>query len=75
MTEPGAGSDLQAIKLQAYQDKNGQWRLKGEKQFISNGCGEVLLVLARSEPNTNNMFGLSLFACHGGDRVKINRIE
>ncbi len=75
MTEPGAGSDLQAIKCAAYQDEEGQWRLKGEKQFISNGCGEVLLVLARSEPNTSNIFGLSLFACHGGDQVKINRIE
>ncbi|GJM28799.1 MAG: acyl-CoA dehydrogenase [Cyclobacteriaceae bacterium] len=75
MTEPGAGSDLQAIKLKAYQDKQGQWRLKGEKQFISNGCGDVLLVLARSEPDTNNMFGLSLFACHGGDSVQVNRIE
>ncbi len=75
MTEPGAGSDLQSIKLQAYQDDQGQWRLKGEKQFISNGCGQVLLVLARSEPNTSNMFGLSLFVCHGDDTVKVNRIE
>jgi alkylation response protein AidB-like acyl-CoA dehydrogenase len=75
MTEPGAGSDLQAIKMKAYQDQDGQWRLHGEKQFISNGCGQVLLVLARSEPNTSNMFGLSLFACHGGDQVKVNRIE
>jgi alkylation response protein AidB-like acyl-CoA dehydrogenase len=75
MTEPGAGSDLQAIKLNAYQDENGQWRLRGEKQFISNGCGQVLLVLARSEPNTSNLFGLSLFACLGDHSVKINRIE
>ncbi len=75
MTEPGAGSDLQAIKLKAYQDDHGQWYLNGEKQFISNGCGEVLLVLARSEPNTNNIFGLSLFACHGDETVKVNRIE
>jgi len=35
----------------------------------------VLLVLARSEPNTSNIFGLSLFACHGGEHVKVNRIE
>ncbi len=75
MTEPGAGSDLQAIKLKAYQDDHGQWYLNGEKQFISNGCGDVLLVLARSEPNTNNIFGLSLFACHGDETVKVNRIE
>jgi alkylation response protein AidB-like acyl-CoA dehydrogenase len=75
MTEPGAGSDLQAIKLKAYQDEEGQWKLNGEKQFISNGCGQVLLVLARSEPNTKNLFGLSLFACLGNETVKVNRIE
>jgi alkylation response protein AidB-like acyl-CoA dehydrogenase len=75
MTEPGAGSDLQAIRLKAFQDDNGQWRLNGEKQFISNGCGQVLLVLARSEPDTKNLFGLSLFVCHGDETVKVNRVE
>jgi len=75
MTEPGAGSDLQAIRLRAYQDDDGQWRLRGVKQFISNGNGQMLLVLARSEPDVEGMFGLSLFACHGGDRVKVNRLE
>ena len=75
MTEPGAGSDLQAIKLKAYQNDEGQWFLNGEKQFISNGCGDVLLVLARSEPNIHNIFGLSLFVCHGDETVKVNRIE
>ena len=75
MTEPGAGSDLQAIKLKAQLDDEGQWRLNGEKQFISNGCGQVLLVLARSEEGSNNMFGLSLFACHGDSTVKVTRIE
>ncbi len=75
MTEPGAGSDLQSIQLKAYQDDEGQWRLQGTKHFISNGCGDMLLVLARSEPNTKNMFGLSLFVCPGGDRVKVTHVE
>ncbi len=76
LSEPGAGSDLQSVKLEAYQDGEGQWRLRGLKHFISNGNGEVLVVLARSEPNTKNMFGLSLFACHGAnERVRVNRIE
>lgn len=76
LTEPGAGSDLQSVKLEAFQDDSGQWRLRGLKHFISNGNGEVLVVLARSEPNTKNMFGLSLFVCHGTDeRVRVNRIE
>lgn len=75
LTEPGAGSDLQSIRLKAYQDEEGQWRLRGVKHFISNGNGDMLLVLARSEPEVDGMFGLSLFACRGGDRVQVNRIE
>ncbi|MFT6733324.1 MAG: alkylation response protein AidB-like acyl-CoA dehydrogenase [Polaribacter sp.] len=75
LTEPHAGSDLQSAKLKAYQDEDGNWFLNGTKCFISNGCGDVLLILARSEPNTNNMFGLSMFACHGGDKIKVGRIE
>jgi alkylation response protein AidB-like acyl-CoA dehydrogenase len=76
LTEPGAGSDLQSVKLEAYQDSEGQWRLRGLKHFISNGGGEVLVVLARTEPGTRNMFGLSLFVCHGAnERIRVNRIE
>ena len=51
LTEPDAGSDLQSVKLRAYQDADGNWFLHGVKRFITNGCGEVLLVLARSEPD------------------------
>ncbi|MCG8318037.1 MAG: acyl-CoA dehydrogenase family protein [Cytophagales bacterium] len=75
MTEPGAGSDLQAIQLKACQDEDGQWRLNGVKQFISNGCGDMLLVLARSEAGSKDMFGLSLFVCPGGDKVQITHVE
>ena len=75
LTEPGAGSDLQAIRLQATEDESGQWRLKGVKHFISNGNGDVLLVLARSEPDTPGMFGLSLFAVDGSRGVQVARIE
>ncbi len=45
LTEPDAGSDLQAVRLSAHQDEDGTWRLNGVKRFITNGCGEVLLVL------------------------------
>ena len=50
LTEPDAGSDLQAVRLRAHQDDEGNWYLNGVKRFITNGCGEVLLTLARSEP-------------------------
>ena len=75
LTEPDAGSDLQAVKLHAYQDENGNWFLRGVKRFITNGGGEVLLVLARSEAGTKDGRGLSMFACHGDDTVVVRRIE
>jgi alkylation response protein AidB-like acyl-CoA dehydrogenase len=75
LTEPDAGSDLQAVKLQAYQDENGRWFLKGVKRFITNGNGNVILVLARSEPGTKDGRGLSMFVCYGDETVKVRRIE
>lgn len=75
LTEPDAGSDLQAVKLHAWQDENGQWRLRGMKRFITNGNGDILLVLARSEAGTKDGRGLSMFACYGDETVKVRRIE
>jgi len=75
LTEPDAGSDLQNVQLKAYQDDQGTWRLRGVKRFITNGCGEVLLVLARSEPDEAGGLGLSLFLMDNGDTVQIRRIE
>ncbi|MDH7598066.1 MAG: acyl-CoA dehydrogenase family protein [Sedimentisphaerales bacterium] len=75
LTEPDAGSDLQAVKLRAFQDAQGNWYLNGVKRFITNGCGEVLLVLARSEPDRSGGLGLSLFVCERGPTVHIRRLE
>jgi len=75
LTEPDAGSDLQAVKLQAYQNAEGKWFLRGVKRFITNGNGEVLVVLARSEAGTKDGRGLSMFACYGSDGVVVRRIE
>lgn len=75
LTEPDAGSDLQAVKLKAYQDEDGNWFLHGVKRFITNGCGDVLLVLSRSEPDRAGGLGLSLFVCGQGPTVHIRRLE
>ncbi len=75
LTEPDAGSDLQAVKLRAFQGNDGQWYLHGVKRFITNGCGDVLLVLARSEPDRAGGLGLSLFVCDRGPTVHIRRLE
>jgi alkylation response protein AidB-like acyl-CoA dehydrogenase len=75
LTEPDAGSDLQAVKLRAFQDAGGSWFLHGVKRFITNGCGDVLLVLARSEPDRSGGLGLSLFVCNRGATIHIRRLE
>ncbi len=76
LTEPDAGSDLTNVQLKATCDgEEDLWRLNGVKRFITNGCADVLLVLARSEPDTAGARGLSLFVCESGPRVRVRRIE
>lgn len=78
LTEPDAGSDLQAVMLRATPDpKNpGQWILNGVKRFITNGDGDISLVLARSEEGTTDARGLSLFVYDKKHMcVKVRRIE
>jgi alkylation response protein AidB-like acyl-CoA dehydrogenase len=75
LTEPDAGSDLQAVGLRAWQDDDGQWRLTGVKRFITNGCGDVVLTLARSEPDIKDGRGLSLFLAERGPRLTVRHLE
>jgi len=77
LTEPDAGSDLQAVQLRAeYCEERGTWLLNGVKRFITNGDAEVSLVLARSEAGTNDGRGLSLFVYDKADDcVVVRRIE
>ena len=78
LTEPDAGSDLQAVQtrgITATQDAAGLWHINGVKRFITNGCGDILLVLARSEAGTTDGRGLSLFLVEQGQGVRVRRIE
>jgi len=80
LTEPDAGSDLGAVQTRAtlraeQAETGGEWRLNGVKRFITNGCGDVLLVLARSEPDSKDARGLSLFLVEADETVHIRRIE
>lgn len=77
LTEPDAGSDLQAVQLKAtYDEKNDKWYLNGVKRFITNGDADISLVLARSEEGTTDGRGLSLFLYDKqNDDVKVRRIE
>lgn len=77
LTEPDAGSDLQAVMLKAtYSEEDACWYLNGVKRFITNGDGDIHLVLARSEDGTKDGRGLSMFIYdkrNGG--VTVRRIE
>ena len=75
LTEPDAGSDLQSVKTTAHQDADGNWFVNGVKRFITNGCGEVLLVLARTEEGTTDGRGLSCLLVEKGPWVKVRRLE
>ena len=76
LTEPDAGSDLQAVQLKAT-EIDGQWYLNGVKRFITNGDAQIKLVLARSEDGTNDARGLSYFVADNkhDSTVKVRRIE
>lgn len=60
MTEPGAGSDLQAIRSTA-EDKGDHYLINGSKTFITNGflC-DIAVVAAKTDPNKGAK-GISLF--------------
>ena len=77
LTEPDAGSDLQAVMLKAtYSEADGCWYLNGVKRFITNGDGHIALVLARSEEGTKDGRGLSMFIYDRNDGgVTVRRIE
>ncbi|MCA1747372.1 MAG: acyl-CoA dehydrogenase family protein, partial [Bacteroidales bacterium] len=81
LTEPDAGSDLQAVQLKGnisadYDPVKDMYYLNGVKRFITNGDADIALVLARSEAGTSDGRGLSLFVYDRKDAaVKIRRIE
>lgn len=60
MTEPGAGSDLAAMKTRA-QKVSGGWQLDGSKIFITNGLiADMVIVCAKTDPSAGTR-GISLF--------------
>jgi len=69
--------DLQAVQLKAtWSEEKGTWLLNGVKRFITNGDGDISLVLARSEEGTKDGRGLSMYIYDkqsGG--VTVRRIE
>ncbi len=76
LTEPDAGSDLQAVMLKANYDEKRGWLLNGVKRFITNGDADISLVLARTEEGSTDARGLSLFVYdRTANAMKVRRIE
>ena len=60
MTEPGTGSDLQAIRTSAVPDGDG-WRLNGSKTFITNGQHAGVVIVAAKTDTKAGAKGMTLF--------------
>jgi acyl-CoA dehydrogenase len=67
MTEPGAGSDLAAIRTTAVRDGE-EYVINGPKTFISNGIHcDLVIVAAKTDPKANPPFkGISLIFVENG---------
>jgi (2S)-methylsuccinyl-CoA dehydrogenase len=60
-TEPNTGSDLGALRTRATRDGD-DWQITGNKTWITHAARtHVMTVLARTEPNTTDYRGLSMF--------------
>jgi alkylation response protein AidB-like acyl-CoA dehydrogenase len=65
MSEPDAGSDLQAIRTSAV-DAGDHYVLNGQKTFISNGIlSDLVVVVARTDPDAGHQ-GISLLVVERG---------
>jgi acyl-CoA dehydrogenase len=60
MTEPGSGSDVQAMKTTARRDGE-DYVVNGQKTFISNGLHASLIIVAAKTDATAGARGISLF--------------
>src|SRR3546814_20873303 len=65
MTEPGGGSDLQAVKTTAIRDGN-EFVINGQKTFITNGQNaDLVIVVTKTDPKQGAK-GTSLFMVEAG---------
>ena len=61
-TEPNTGSDLGSLRTRASRDENGDWKITGNKTWITHAARtQVMTLLARTDPETTDHRGLSMF--------------
>src|ERR1700731_2235237 len=72
MSEPGIGSDLQAVRTTAIKKGNG-YLLNGSKTFITNGQhANLVIVVAKTDP-TEKAKGVSLMVVETADAAGFRR--
>jgi alkylation response protein AidB-like acyl-CoA dehydrogenase len=74
LTEPNAGTDLQAIRLRARREGHS-YVLNGTKTWISNGIqGSCFAVLAKTDPEAQPRHkGMAMFLCEKGPGFSASR--
>jgi alkylation response protein AidB-like acyl-CoA dehydrogenase len=74
LTEPNAGTDLQAIRLRARREGDS-YVLNGTKTWISNGIqGSCFAVLAKTDPESEPRHkGMAMFLCEKGPGFSASR--
>jgi (2S)-methylsuccinyl-CoA dehydrogenase len=61
-TEPNTGSDLGSLRTRAVKDENGDYKITGNKTWITHAARtHVMTLLARTDPDTTDYRGLSMF--------------
>ncbi|WP_299368159.1 acyl-CoA dehydrogenase family protein [uncultured Tateyamaria sp.] len=61
-TEPNTGSDLGSLRTRAVKDENGDYKITGNKTWITHAARtQVMTLLARTDPATSDYKGLSMF--------------
>jgi len=74
LTEPNAGTDLQAIRMRARREGT-VYVLNGTKTWISNGIhGSCFAVLVKTDPDAKPRHkGMSMFLCEKGTGFSVSR--
>ncbi|HEY9021908.1 MAG: acyl-CoA dehydrogenase family protein [Paracoccaceae bacterium] len=61
-TEPNTGSDLGSLRTRAVKDDSGDYRITGNKTWITHAARtHVMTLLARTDPSSTDHRGLSMF--------------
>ena len=61
-TEPNTGSDLGALRTRAVKDENGDYKITGNKTWITHAARtHMMTLLARTNPDSTDHRGLSMF--------------